>query len=1055
MLLRVSKAISVQLLFFLFSQNAFADPAAVNSEEDCSGGLTSCKRTFTADNQTLLINRGGNLIFSGIYGAIPFNTTTNQVSITTRASIGVSIPNGVSGAVITVQANEGEGINTSIADKGTGAIVAELGGHLKTLEVKSGIINSTDTAIFLRDSDSSGTDIIVGKDGIIQGSRSAIRYDNAACIDQDPAVSSGDTNTVNCSGGAGNYNSFTGASKDEADENAEAGVIGTLTLRVRNEGIIAANPRLTANPGVTDSNSFYSSGNSRIKSNISITNESTGKIYGQMVFGAKVFSETFDKNKAYITSEVNITNRGLISAGNIISDFNTTLNITNESNGNIRIETSPIAGSDMVTECSAYDTLPDTCKDNNNYEVLNGTAVTNPAYPGQNASSIRPQGENSTITNYGTIVGKINTSLKSQTINLNGGSVTGDITLAGTLNFNNDFASDAMIGSINTRTDRKTEKSEARINIGTKTYAIGSNGSDALGNLSILAGTGLHPIISTTFTDGGALGRLNFAGKTNIESGVRLNINIADNYSYLQSGVDYLVIDGDYKNTATNASESDVKAVADSNISINDGTLGNNKIGILTFHSAARDYIESTGKYKDLVVYIERVSIDEITDDETAKKVFENIDEVGGDSNGTLEKFQKYIDTSSSYFEIAKALRSAAPINDADIELAVMVPVHKNLEAANSRFNSFVNLGIDGSKYDDKDDHDYEGEALRFCLSVAAEKNKNIKSKVRIIDQYDENSCSCLEVDALTLKVHEKKVLREKEKLALKENKKSVEEKKYAVWGEIFGSSARRYGSQSDLSYSSKADGFVFGKDKKINKNTLIGASLGYSNSRISFSNNLRYVNVDTYQANIYGGKFYNNKIFWDAVAGIAWNKYKSSRIIPSVSETANAKYAGINYIARLRSGIVYNNVGDSELDFIPEISVTFVKRTTDSYHEKDAGTVGLEVRRNADNYLEGRIGYNINRNDSYKKPNDLKYRFHNSYGYNFLNRTQKTTANFIGQRESFTTLSDKDGSYAIRFGLGVDYNKNETNMFSLDYVLDIMQNYIAHSGIAKFTHRF
>ncbi len=630
---RISRATAKYLLIFsIFSHPALADPASVTSTESCTtdsltSSICAITRVFSASNENLLFSSGGNLVLSGTLGSIVNNSPQQPYLNLTPSAQGVVVNAGITGVTIKFESNAGEGINSSITNKTGASIYSALGASIKTLELSSGAINSTDTAIFLTSSDSTGTDIIVRDGAFIQGARNAIRFDTDFTINQ----------TLT--------NSFA------SDADAAAGITGNQTLRVKNEGIIASNPRLINQPSDLTSNAFYSTGNDRVQRNVEITNEATGKIYGGMTFGNKNFSAT----GSFIKSEVSLVNKGLISSNQITSDFTTKLTLVNEAGATIRIEESPIAGSNDVTETAATST--------DIFKVYEGTAFASDPlaiYDAPNAVSIRTQGDNSVITNYGTIIGNINVSGTSHTINLNGGTVTGDITFAGTLNFSNDFSSSALIGDLSTRSDRATGQSSARINIGTKTYDISSNTTYG-GNLSISAGTGLHPIISTTFTNDGAIGRLNFDGKTTIESGVRLNINIGENYSYLKSGVDYLIIDGDHKNTGITTS--DVKAIDDSSISINDGTMGSNKIGILTLHSAARD-LSGTDTYKDLVVYIERLSADEITTDENAKKVYNVIGEINSNATGKLKDFQQFIDTNSDLSAITTALKSATPQAD-------------------------------------------------------------------------------------------------------------------------------------------------------------------------------------------------------------------------------------------------------------------------------------------------------------------------------------------------------------------------------------------------------
>lgn len=656
MLRKIFKATSKYFLIYsFFCDPVFAaDLVSVTGEESCvnsSSYTCSDSRIFTEDNQKLLFDSLGNLTLSGYLGS---PITDGSVSLFPSAR-GVVVNSGITGVEIDFASATGKGIKSSVTNKTGPSIYSALGGSIKTLTLSSGAINSADTAIFLTDSDSEGTDIIVKNGAFIQGARHGIRWDTDYTIPQ--------TST----------NSFASA------EEATAGITGTLTLRVSNEGIIAANPRLISQPTDLSSNVFFSSGDDRVQRNITITNEAIGKIYGGMQFGNKQYND-FDSSAYYIQSEVSIANRGLISSSSIISDFSTKLTLTNEVGGIIRIEESPIAGSEDVAETAATST--------DIFEAYEGSAFASDAgalYRAPEPYSIRPQGGNSVITNYGTIVGDLHLALSSQTINLNGGTATGDILLAGTLNFNNDLSEDAVIGDITTRADRLLGTSTARINIGTKTYSIGADDLNNTGSLSILAGTGSNPIISTTFTNDGAVGRLNFKGSTGIASGVRLNIDIGTNYSYLKSGVDYLVIDGDY--TETGITTSNVVTVDDSNISINDGTMGDNKIGILTIHSAARDLIESTGKYKDLVIYIERLSADEITTDENAKKVYEVIGEIGSDATGSLKDFQQFIDTSSDLNSISDALKSATPQSDDGIRQASLNIFNNSAQSIESRLD--------------------------------------------------------------------------------------------------------------------------------------------------------------------------------------------------------------------------------------------------------------------------------------------------------------------------------------------------------------------------------
>lgn len=281
-----------------------------------------------------------------------------------------------------------------------------------------------------------------------------------------------------------------------------------------------------------------------------------------------------------------------------------------------------------------------------------------------------------------------------------------------------------------------------------------------------------------------------------------------------------------------------------------------------------------------------------------------------------------------------------------------------------------------------------------------------------------------------------------------------------AGWGKAFGSIAQKDGTTAYSSYDSTTAGFAIGGDWQVDKSSIMGVGISYAQSDISGNNGLKNTTLDTYQLKIYGSRLFEDNVFLNASLGFAWNFYDTARTIAVASVTANANYEGQSYIAKVRGGKVYNSYKDSNFDIIPEISATFVDSTFDAYEETGANTLNLNVQAGADQYLEGRIGFNVNYNKRDKqdvKNNKIltRYRYHNSYGHNFLNKKQKTTANFVGRSQRFTTTSDADGSGSFRIGLGMDITKEQSNVVSLDVTADFIKNYIAHSGSLKYKHEF
>ena len=1065
------------VLTAFFSKNALAaaKPALIADEtitsvDSCSFDSLygDCQITFGADNVSLTFGSGGGL---NLFGKVTsFNSSSNPTLLLNPPENGVLVGD-VSDTLTTDSLNTGKqisdvlssskysGINITIdtGDANSGIISTKsnkngvgvrslLGSTIRTLEVKSGIIKNDDTAVFLTDSDAVGTEVIVREGAKIEGSRYAIRTDILTNINQ-----------VNPSSGASfdeqyaglvDYTNFDGAVKN-----------GDLKLSVKNYGTISSNPLLNSQPSVFGGVAFYLGSNNRIEKNITISNEETGKIYGSIMAGTMTFDSAF-KTKNYIKSEVTLENRGLISGPTILSDFTTKLTITNHSTGIIRIEGSRLDLDGVEQSASVdgieykaytdyrdekYSTLGDSEKaDFDAYDKIYSSsdiAIT----------SIRFQSPDDSLTNYGTIIGNINSSLDTQKIDLLGGSNAGRITFAGSLSFGDNLSENAMSGTIESMSDRVSEKYNAVLNIGSNTYTVGTAGGYE-GTLKLVADEAVasnnNTKISTTFTNNGAFGKMNFVGSTRVDTNVKLNINIGDSYSYLTSGTDYVIINGDSDETGT-ITGSNVKKIDDGLISVNN-VLGNTR-GILTFHTKVLDEVEGApGTYHDLAIYFERLSAEEFTDDELTKKVYDEIGEIGSNATGTLKEFQKYIDTSSSIQNIVDALKSAGPVNQGNIEFATMVPINNLIRSVDSRIDLFVHSGLENVSSSTKINGASNKNGNVYAGQKSNSENQNYR-EWRRARSYALQYCLNLKSD------HDKKPT--KEQLAIcpegdeqLDNDYSLNE---SIWGQVFGTDANRNDTNYN-GYGSQTSGLAFGLDHKINDNSLTGLALSYANSRIKATNKLKLINLDTYQASLYGGQFFENKIFWEGIAGFAWNEYRTVRFIPSVNQTAFATYRGQNYIGKLRSGISYNKVRNSNFDIIPEISTTFVNTRNRSYIEKGADTLSLNVRKYQDNYLEGRVGINLNYDKTKNDVNNqVKVRSHFSYGYNFLNKQQKTTSSFVGQTSEFSISSTADNSALFRVGLGADLYKKQQTTFSLDYVSDFTSGFVAHSGMAKVTHEF
>jgi outer membrane autotransporter protein len=555
--------------------------------------------------------------------------------------------------------------------------------------------------------------------------------------------------------------------------------------------------------------------------------------------------------------------------------------------------------------------------------------------------------------NSGSVTGNL-TGNTSQTININGGSFNGNIAFKENLNLS---ASEINIGGNVT-----SNSSEAKININSGSQIVG-------GNFTLRSGN----ILALTLASNGSVGNLTTSGIADLPSGVKLNINIGNTYSYINDGAKFDIIKG--------GSGSTVNAISNSNIDVNSSNT--NKFSVLTFSTTASNN-------DTLTLNVERASAASVSNDSNIQGVYNSINEVGSNSSGEIKMLQQYIDTSSSKSDVESALKSVMVQSDNSIRLNSISVIKGSIETVENRLDNLHFVSLENRKI-------YQASKRYSGVSTGDLSNQ------------------------------------------------------HAIWGQTFGTKAKQSNVNGD-GYASNSLGFAFGVDKAISKNTRLGAAVSYADSAIKSADSLKTTNVNTYQINAYGGRSFGH-YFVDGVLGFALNDYNSSRNISVVGVTANSNYQGQSYTAKVRGGFVHN-LGNN-FNVTPEVSANFVKNNVNGYVEKNAGTLNLKVNSLSNNFFEGRVGAKLGYDTKTKSGTKISPTLSASYGYNFLNKSQTTVSNFVGQTATFNTISSKVDPRSIKVGGGIDIYAMRSTVISVNYVADKRKRYLSHSGFLRVRYEF
>ena len=269
------------------------------------------------------------------------------------------------------------------------------------------------------------------------------------------------------------------------------------------------------------------------------------------------------------------------------------------------------------------------------------------------------------------------------------------------------------------------------------------------------------------------------------------------------------------------------------------------------------------------------------------------------------------------------------------------------------------------------------------------------------------------------------------------------------VWGQTFANNVRQGNTSKTDGYRAGSMGLIFGADHKFDNDITTGLSVSYSNSDIKSQNNLKKINVDSYQFNLYGSYDFGN-YFVNSLAGIALNKYSSDRRLSNA--VAQADYSGNTYIARVESGYNYKLMNNFVLT--PTLGLTAARNEVDNYSETGAGLSNLNVKNNAVNFFETRLGLELGKEIIISKENRIRPKILTSYGYDFADDKQTTTMNFIGQSASFSSSSNISRE-SIRIGTGIEIAHLNSLKFNLDYGFEAKNSYQAHTGSLKARYSF
>ena len=266
-------------------------------------------------------------------------------------------------------------------------------------------------------------------------------------------------------------------------------------------------------------------------------------------------------------------------------------------------------------------------------------------------------------------------------------------------------------------------------------------------------------------------------------------------------------------------------------------------------------------------------------------------------------------------------------------------------------------------------------------------------------------------------------------------------------WAKGFGSQSRQDNSADLNGYQTDTAGLMVAYDVAMDSKTRIGLGGGYANSDVNENRANGKTKIDSYQLTAYL-KHSEGPWFVQGALTAGVDKYDGSRniVFPGFNRTATSDFTGQQY-----SGIVMlgKHLYVSEVTVTPLVSLQATHLHVNSYTEKDAGDINLNVDSQDYNFLQSGVGMKIER-PIFAGNKIYSPEIHAKWLHDFTSTTMEQTTSFTGGGTSFETKGmhqDRD-FYNVGAGLTFISSTPAINTWSVKGLYDYKWNdseYSAH----------
>ncbi|GAB6070773.1 hypothetical protein JCM30760_18700 [Thiomicrorhabdus hydrogeniphila] len=257
-------------------------------------------------------------------------------------------------------------------------------------------------------------------------------------------------------------------------------------------------------------------------------------------------------------------------------------------------------------------------------------------------------------------------------------------------------------------------------------------------------------------------------------------------------------------------------------------------------------------------------------------------------------------------------------------------------------------------------------------------------------------------------------------------------------WIQPFGNWAEQNKQDGVAGYEVDSKGIVIGIDGQLSPSTEVGVALSTANSDVTSKQSIGGYSTDvgSYQLSVYGTKNLSNTLTANASLTIGKSDYDTKRTLFNnsiASSSYGSTHTHVN--AELEKHFALND----KLDFAATANVDYHKVDVDSYSEKGAGALNLDVKNQTYDSLVTSIGAKL----SYATSDNMMIFGSAAIGHDFSTDKASVTSSLQGTGATFTTDGIKPSERVYQAGFGAKYNSESGTELSAKYNLNSRDNYL------------